>query len=94
MAVLDPVGPAGGLISAGMERRRSPTCYSVQPAEPDSAAAQHALVDAVRRAVLDYDETSGEDHLRHPPGADCVRCRVASAVWADGGPSPPRGGPS
>ncbi len=77
-----------------MERRPSPTSYSVQPAEPDTGAAQRALVDAVRRAVLDYDATSGEDHLRHPPGADCVRCSVAAVVWADGGPRPPRGGPS
>jgi hypothetical protein len=71
-----------------MERRPSPTSYSLQPAEPDSEAARRRLVEAVRQALLDYDETSGEDHLLHRPGSDCVRCRVAAAVLADGVPSP------
>ena len=38
----------------------------------------YALMDAVTEAIREYDKTN--DHLKHPPGADCIRCKLEAVI--------------
>lgn len=42
--------------------------------------AIYVLMRKVEEAVAEYDKTN--DHLRHAPGADCIRCRLVKAMEA------------
>ncbi len=66
-------------------RTHSPTAYSLT-FQPPREEAIHKLTETCRQAVVEYDRS--DDHTRHGPGSDCIRCGVAAAVWPDGGPAP------
>lgn len=38
----------------------------------------HVLMDTVADAIRAYDKT--DDHLKHAPGADCIRCKLESSI--------------
>jgi hypothetical protein len=42
------------------------------------SSAFDKLIDAVADAVREYDRSN--DHLRHEPGADCIRCQLLQAL--------------
>lgn len=38
----------------------------------------YVLIDTVAKAIEVYDQSN--DHTRHAPGADCIRCKLAEAL--------------
>lgn len=38
------------------------------------------LIADVIAAIAAYDDGADKDHLKHGPGADCIRCQLAQVV--------------